>query len=191
MKIFDELRKIIEELPEPTSPVYEARARLCLEQFLSLDKNMKTMKKLETLKHIRRELNIIAEVVTQQQNVIKQMTEDLQDEELRWFKSSNDLKRRRVRRAEKLEQRRNLIQSLDKRAGAIFNSVSLPDKGLGGWYSLTTTLARALDSTKRATCAQPPSILLKQALSEIRLVWQCYSRFHGYHHRLRKWRCSN
>jgi len=119
------LKKIVEDLPDPKSPAYEAQSQSCLQDLLRLDKDLKVMKNLEKLKHIRRELNIILGVVTEQRNVIKQMTDDLGSGEFKdIFTSSADLCRRRIKRAEKLEQRREQILALDQRADNIFKDVS-------------------------------------------------------------------
>jgi hypothetical protein len=92
---------------------------------------MEVMKKLEKLKHIRRELNIILEVVTQQMDIVSQMIEDIKDEELQIFKASDDIEKRLTRRTKKLERRRELILALDKKADNIFKDVSVPRFGKG------------------------------------------------------------
>lgn len=101
---------------------------------------MEVMKKLEELKHIRRELNIILDVATQQKNIISQMGEDLEDGKLEIFNASGDLRGGLTRRTKKLERRREQILALDQKAGDIFKDVSVPrfGKGIGSLADLTT-----------------------------------------------------
>lgn len=122
------MKKIIENLHEGNSSTYAKKAQGCLRDLLKLDEDLHVMKNLEKLKHIRRELHVILEVITQQTNVIKQMTDDLESGEFkdsRGFQSSSELCRRRTKRTEKLDQRREQILALDKKAADIFHDVSV------------------------------------------------------------------
>jgi chemotaxis response regulator CheB len=131
---FNQLAKVISELPRSTDPNYEGRAENCLRELLALDKDMKVMDQLDKLKHIRRELNIILEVVREQTMVIKQMTDQLELGELDDFANSKELRRRRKRRAEKLEQRRQQMITLDTKADNIYKDVSNPGQGMDRDY---------------------------------------------------------
>jgi hypothetical protein len=85
------------------------------------------MKNLDNLKHIRRELRIILDVVTQQRNVITQMMDDLKSGQFKdcaAFQSSGDIGERWAKRIEKINQRRTQILDLDDKAQQIFNDVS-------------------------------------------------------------------
>ncbi len=90
---------------------------------MRLDKEMGMMNKLDELKHIRRELHVISDVVTHQENVISQMFEALEDGEFKFVEASNKF---RTRWLEKLERRKKLIDDLGRKAGNIFNNVRIP-----------------------------------------------------------------
>lgn len=118
---------------------------------------MEVMKKLEKLKHIHRELNVILEVVTQQKNVISQMVEDLGEGELQILKPGDDIGKRLTRGTKKLERRRELILALDQKADSIFKDVSVPrfGKGIGSFPDSTagsSSFPRVERNNRSATC---------------------------------------
>lgn len=158
---FRKLAEIINVLPDPSDAEYEAKARECLQELLRLDKKKKVMDLLDKLKHIRRELNVILEVVTEQRNVIKQMTDDLEAGELKVFKCSDELKERRSGRANKLEKRREQIIALDRKADNIYKDVSNPSNA-SQLLSLTDK-ARTFYPSEGTTGPQPTGNLLQPA----------------------------
>ena len=130
---FDELSGIINSLPDPGTPEYEKEARKALRKLLRLAQDMKITMKLENLKHIRRELNVILEVLDQQGNAIKQMTNDLNSSMSNCFniskKISKELRQGQARRKEKLSMRREKIIALDTKAERIYKDVGNPEEG--------------------------------------------------------------
>jgi hypothetical protein len=92
-----------------------------------MDEKTEVMAKMKKLKQIRRELDILIEVVTIQERVLRQMTDELEAEEPPWieFTSSQSLRNRRTRRVEKLERRRRTIEGLGQKAEAIISNVNI------------------------------------------------------------------
>ncbi|KAK3371057.1 hypothetical protein B0T24DRAFT_594910 [Lasiosphaeria ovina] len=121
---FKKLSDIVINL-DPTDANYEKKAQECLKKLLQLEKSMDVMAKMNKLKHIRRELDILMEVVTTQVRVMKQMTDELEGEEFAWkgFVKSPSLKSRRQRRAEKLETRKQTISKLYTKAETIIHDL--------------------------------------------------------------------
>src|SRR5438046_2172821 len=121
---FDHLKKIVGKLPFPKTPDYESEAQKCMEELLKMEKEMKVMDKLDELKHIRRELHVISEVVEQQENVICQMFDNLKHGEFEMFQIRHEPHRMRL---EKMERRKKRIDKLDQKAASIFKDVSMPN----------------------------------------------------------------
>ncbi|KAK3332207.1 hypothetical protein B0T19DRAFT_482542 [Cercophora scortea] len=125
---FEQLSVILGKLPDPKELAkYEEKARECLGDLLRLDRKNDLIEKMNKLKHIRRELNVLLEVVTIQIKVIKQMTDEMEGDEVAWngFTSGEDLKTRRQRRAEKLEARKRTIEDVDSKAKHIMENLEL------------------------------------------------------------------
>jgi hypothetical protein len=83
---------------------------------------------MKRLKHIRRELDVILRVVTEQRNVIEQLSELITptgrlqaSPKCPMGENAAELAKQRFR---KLEKRKNRIEALDAKAGHIFNDVS-------------------------------------------------------------------
>jgi hypothetical protein len=86
------------------------------------------MDSMKRLKHIRRELDVILRVVTEQRNVIEQLSELITPTghlqappKYPMGEGAAELAKQRIR---KLEKRKNKIEALDAKAGHIFNDVS-------------------------------------------------------------------
>ncbi|RYP80053.1 hypothetical protein DL770_006412 [Monosporascus sp. CRB-9-2] len=124
--LFEELANLTESLPRTSSHDYEVRAKNCMQELLDISKRFKVMDNQEKLKQVRRELNVILDIVSTQKNVVKQMTDSLQSADFKsMFEESEELNSMRAKRAEKLDQRKKLIQDLDQKAERIFNQFEL------------------------------------------------------------------
>jgi Mg2+ and Co2+ transporter CorA len=132
---FHDLSAEVKQLPGPDDPRYELHAQRCLKNLLSLDAKTGVMRKMKRLKHIRRELSILFEIVRVQDTVLAQMTNALESREFRpegvegtnqdAFKSTAGLKDRRNRRVKKLESRKAALEILDQKAQGVMNELEL------------------------------------------------------------------
>jgi hypothetical protein len=87
-----------------------------------MEKEMEVMDRLDVLKHIRRELHVIKEVVEQQESVISQMFDNLEHGEFEvLFHVSHKLRRVAL---EKLKTRKERMKDLDGKADSVFRDVS-------------------------------------------------------------------
>lgn len=126
---FKQLSNQVAALPNPSDVGrYEIKAQDCLQSLLDLDKITNIMAKINKLKQIRRDLNVLLEVVATQVKVVKQMTDELEaTEEFDWneFTNSPRLMIRRQRRAKKLEARSQSLHNLDIKAESIIHNLEL------------------------------------------------------------------
>ncbi|KAK0721074.1 hypothetical protein B0H67DRAFT_644242 [Lasiosphaeris hirsuta] len=121
---FEKLSEAVKRLGGPHDPHYEAKAQECLKELLGQDWGASLMDKMETLKHIRRELNVILDIVKTQEEVTKQMTDELKSGEDTAFRSSETLVRKQRDRASKLLQRKGLLMALDQKAQMAFEDLN-------------------------------------------------------------------
>lgn len=134
-----------------THPVDGNEADLVPPELLDSSTEMGLMKRL---KHIRRELDVILKVVTEQRNVIEQISELITPpEHLKdspQYPIGEDAAELAEQRILKLEKRKQRVEALDAKAEHIFNDVSrfpLP-RNHCLWL---IPQARKLDPAKRAT----------------------------------------
>jgi hypothetical protein len=96
--------------------------------FLGLLGSRTEMDLMKRLKHIRRELDVILKVVTEQKNVIEQLCDRITPTEHPQASSQYPMGKNAVERARqrirKLEKRKSRIEALDAKAEHIFNDVS-------------------------------------------------------------------
>jgi hypothetical protein len=121
VECFEKIKHVMNKL---THPVDGNEADLVPPELLDSSTEMGLMKRL---KHIRRELDVILKVVTEQRNVIDQISELIAPPEhpkASPYLEGEDAAKLVKQRINKLEKRKMLIEALDAKAEHIFNDVS-------------------------------------------------------------------